>query len=225
VGAGRLKPAAPAWLGPAALGGAGLMRLLGATWRIERVGTDARAGRLPEGGACIYALWHARLLPLTFAHRGQGVAALISRHRDGELIARLVERLGYVTARGSSTRGGGEGAREMLTYAASGHSLTVTPDGPRGPAEVVKPGLVYLASRSGLPVLPVSASARRTWRLRSWDGFRVPQPFARLVVGYGEPIRVPAGLDGEALEPWRRRIEEALVKITAETVRRAGEVA
>jgi lysophospholipid acyltransferase (LPLAT)-like uncharacterized protein len=175
-----------------------------------------------KGERCIFALWHARLLPLTYTHRGLGVAALISRHRDGELIARLIERLGYVTARGSSTRGGGEGAREMLTFAERGHSLTVTPDGPRGPAETVKMGLVYLASRSGLPVVPVSASATREWRLHSWDGFRIPQPFSRLVVAYGEPITVPAELDGEALEPWRERIERGLKAITARTDQLAG---
>ena len=225
MGAGGLKASAPAWLGPAALGGAGLLRLLGATWRVERVGVDPGGAWRSSGGPCIFALWHARLLPLIFTHRGRGVAALISRHRDGELIARLVERLGYVTARGSSTRGGGEGARELLDHAAAGHSMAVTPDGPRGPAEIVKAGLPYLASRSGLPVIPVSASAASTWRLRSWEGFRIPQPFARLVVGYGDPIPVPPGLDGEALEPWRRRIEEALVKITGDTARRAGEAA
>lgn len=225
MGAGGLSHSSPAWLGPAALGGTGVLRLLGATWRIERVDMEERDAELANGGRCIFALWHARLLPLIFTHRGRGAAVLISRHRDGELIARLVEQLGYVTARGSSTRGGGEGAREMLRYAERGHLLAVTPDGPRGPAEVVKAGLPYLASRSGLPVIPVAAAARHAWRLRSWDGFRIPRPFTRLVVGYGEPIRVPPGLEGEALEPWRRRIEEALSRTTAEIARRAGESA
>jgi lysophospholipid acyltransferase (LPLAT)-like uncharacterized protein len=204
------------------MGGAGLLQVLGRTWRVERVDTKERDARLANGERCIFALWHARLLPLVFTHRGLGAAVLISRHRDGELIARLVERLGYVTARGSSTRGGGDGAREMLSFAERGHLLGVTPDGPRGPAEVVKIGLVYLASRSGLPVIPVAASASRAWRLRSWDGFRIPQPFSRLVVAYGEPIEVPADLDGEALEPWRERIERGLAAITARTDQLAG---
>jgi lysophospholipid acyltransferase (LPLAT)-like uncharacterized protein len=181
-----------------------------------------RYARVAKGEACIFALWHSRILPLTFTHRGLGVAVLISRHRDGELIARMVEHLGYVTARGSSTRGGGEGAREMLTFAERGRALAVTPDGPRGPKEVVKIGLVYLASRSGLPVIPVGASASREWRLRSWDGFRIPQPFSRLVVAYGESIEVPPELEGEALEPWRERIERGVAAITARTDQLAG---
>lgn len=215
----------PRWIGVAALAGAWVLRLLGATWRIERVGLDAVEARLSGGERFIFALWHARLLPLIFTHRGRSAAVLISRHRDGELIARLVERLGYVAARGSSTRGGEEGARAMLRLAEEGHLLGVTPDGPRGPAEVVKPGLIYLASRTGFPVVPVAAAASPARRLSSWDGFRVPWPFARVVIGYGAPISVPARLDDAQIETWRARVEGALHDLTADLARRVGETA
>jgi lysophospholipid acyltransferase (LPLAT)-like uncharacterized protein len=205
-----------AWLGVA------LIQLLARSWRLDRSGLDPDDARLDRGERCIFAFWHARLLPLVFTHRGRGVALLISRHRDGELITRIIERLGYVTARGSSTRGGEEGLREMLDWAGRGHLLGITPDGPRGPAERLKPGLLYLASRSGLPILPVASASDRYWKLRSWDGFRIPQPFARVAAAYGEPILVPAGLDREALALWVPQVEAAITRLTAEVERRVS---
>lgn len=203
--------------------GAALLRALGATWRIEWRGVDECHRRIASGERCIFALWHARLLPLAFTHRGRGIVVLVSRHRDGEIIARIVERLGFVTARGSSTRGGEEGVREMLELARARRLLGITPDGPRGPAERVKPGLVYLASRTGLPVVPVAAGFRSAWVFRSWDRFRVPWPFARVVVAYGEPIALPPALDPNAAEAWRARLEREIADLTRETRRSAGE--
>jgi hypothetical protein len=178
--------------------------------------------RLDGGERCIFAFWHARLLPLVFTHRRRAIAVLISRHRDGELIARIIERLGYVTGRGSSTRGGEEGIRDMLRHAEDGRMLALTPDGPRGPAERVKPGLVYLASRTGYPVLPIAAAASREWVFDSWDRFRVPHPFARVVVAYGPPITVPPRLADDEIEAWRVRIEGAIRDLTGEVDRRAA---
>jgi len=215
----------PWWLGPAALLGAWLVRVLGASWRIERVNMAERDRRVRAGERYVFAFWHSRMLPLVFTHRGSGAAVLISQHRDGELIARIIERLGFTTARGSSTRGGEEGLREMLRVAESGRAIAITPDGPRGPAEQVKPGLVYLASRTGFPVLPVASAASRAWRFRSWDRFRFPWPFARVVVGYGAPIAVPRSLDADDLEVWRMRIQEAIADLTRDLARRAGEPA
>lgn len=183
---------------------------------------DAGDARLASGERCIFALWHSRLLPLTYTHRRRQVAFLISQHRDGELIARLIQRLGYVTARGSSTRGGGAGTREMIRYAERGHLLGITPDGPRGPAEVVKPGIVYLASRTGYPVLPVGALATPSWRLKSWDRFLIPQPFARVIAGYGPPIEVPMGLEESEIGAWQKRIEAALRDLDGELERHAS---
>ena len=165
------------------------------------------------------------MLPLTVTHRGRGAAVLVSQSRDGELIARTIERLGFVTARGSSTRGGGEGALEMLEWARGPRLLGITPDGPRGPAERVKPGLAWLASRTGRPVVPVATAANRAWMLSSWDGFRIPFPFARVHIGYGEPLIVPPDLDERGAETWRASLERALQRITQDVARRAGEAA
>jgi lysophospholipid acyltransferase (LPLAT)-like uncharacterized protein len=161
------------------------------------------------------------MLPLVLTHRGRGVAVLVSRHRDGELIARIIEHLGFVSARGSSTRGGEEGVREMLQWAERGHLLAVTPDGPRGPAERVKPGLAWLAAHTGWPVVPVASAARPVWMLRSWDRFRVPRPFARVVVAYGAPLHVAPASTREELDVARRRIEDALGALTREVDARA----
>jgi hypothetical protein len=213
----------PWWLEPAAMAGALLVRALGATWRVDASGLATFDAAIAQGRRCIFALWHAQLLPLVWTHRGRGGVVLVSRHRDGELIARIIERLGFVTSRGSSTRGGEEGVMDMLRRAGEGRLLAITPDGPRGPAETLKPGLVYLASRSGLPIVPVAAASRSCWTLRSWDRFRVPRPFTRVVVAYGNPIPVPPGLEGDSLEPWRARVQEALEAHTAAVRARAGE--
>jgi lysophospholipid acyltransferase (LPLAT)-like uncharacterized protein len=212
----------PWWVSIAAPVAAGLLVALGATWRIVRLRLHERDALLDRGERCIFALWHAHLLPLAFTHRRRSVALLISQHRDGELIARIIARLGYLTGRGSSTRGGEEGIREMLGHAEEGRLLGLTPDGPRGPARRVKPGIVYLASRTGFPVLPVAAAAKGEWVLDSWDRFRIPFPFTTVVVAYGAPIPVPARLSDEEVEVWRVRIEEGLRALTAEVERVAS---
>lgn len=212
----------PWWLSPAADLSAALVLSLGTTWRVARTRVHEQEARLARGERCIFALWHSRLLPLTFTHRRRSIAVLISRHRDGELIARIIHRLGFRSARGSSTRGGEEGIREMLRHAEQGRLLAITPDGPRGPAERVKPGLVYLASRTGFPVLPVAAAASSEWTLASWDRFRVPRPFARVVVAYGAPIAVPPRVGEDEIEAWRVRIEGAIREATAEADRIAA---
>lgn len=213
----------PWWFRPAAIAGGWLLRLLGATWRIEWIGIPGREVRPAGGGRCIYAFWHARLLPLCFTHRDRDIVVLVSRHRDGELIARIVERLGFRPARGSSTRGGDEAVREMLRLAEGGQLLAISPDGPRGPACVVKPGLAYLASRTGFPVIPVAAAGAGGWRLRSWDRFMVPAPFTRLKVAHGAAQTVPSGLTEEELETWRFRLQEAIEEITREVDRRVAD--
>jgi len=209
----------------AAAAGAGALRALGASWRIRRTNTAAVDGWLAGGGRCIYALWHNRMLPCIYSYRDLGVAALVSRSRDGELITGVIERLGYVAARGSSSRGGQEGFQDLVRFAAAGRALPITPDGPRGPKEVLKPGLVRLASLTGLKVVPVASGCRDAWVLRSWDGFRVPRPFARVLIAYGEPLEVPRELDEAAEEAWRARLEAALRDCTARLAREAGEEA
>lgn len=206
---------------PPALGAplaAGTARALAATWRWRRVGDDGEVRPvrppLPLERA-VHALWHEHLLPLTMAHRGQGAVALVSEHRDGEILTRVLDGLDVEAARGSSTRGGEEGLREMVRAGREGRPLAFTPDGPRGPARHCKPGVVRAAAETGLPVVPLGAAASRFRRLESWDRFLIPAPTAEVFVSRGEPMAVPeeaAESDGggDLLRRWTRRVERAL---------------
>ena len=206
----------PWWMPMASRFAALLLTVLAGTWRIRYAARDAELhARVFTGRRCIFAFWHARLLPLVFTHRRRGIAVLTSRHRDGEWISQVLEVLGFVTARGSSTRGGEAAVLAMLDHAASGRHLGITPDGPRGPARRVKPGLLYLAGQTGLPIVPLASASCPVWVLKSWDRFRIPKPFARVEIAYGEPILVPADLDEAATLQWCARLESAIDEVTA----------
>ncbi len=172
------------------------------------------AGLWATGTPVIYVVWHARLLVLPYLYRDRGFRVLISRSRDGEMIARLVRRFGFVVVRGSSSRGGAEGLRALARALREGHSVVVVPDGPRGPSETVKPGVVALARLTAAPVVPMALGASSEWRARSWDGFRVPKPFARCVVRFGDPVRVARPPGRRADEGPRKEIEAALLEVT-----------
>ena len=185
------------------------VRLLGLTLSIRR---DERAveplwqARAPV----IYAVWHGQilLLPLLYGRRAVGVLA--SRSRDGELVTRYIGQFGIEAVRGSSSRGGAAALRHLARWLEEGREVVVVPDGPRGPAEVVKPGIVGLARLSGAAIVPVAVGASSEWRLGSWDGFRIPRPFARCVARFGEPIRVARVIDRRAEEAAREEVEAAL---------------
>lgn len=172
--------------------GKGLIGALAPTWRI-RVLNEAHLRELRASGKpFIFALWHGHLLPLLWHHRGSGVAILISEHRDGELIARAAQWLGYRLIRGSTTRGAERALLSLVRELNGGRQVAITPDGPRGPARTFAPGALIAAQRSGAPILPVAAAADRAWRLKSWDRFVIPKPFACVTVAYGTPTTVDA---------------------------------
>jgi hypothetical protein len=214
----------PWWLPAAGAAGSATLHLLGRSWRIDPQDDPDYLAAEARGERFVYCFWHARLLPLAFTHRGEGIAVLVSRHRDGEVITRIIEGLGFVTGRGSSTRGGEAGLREMLLWAERGRHLAVTPDGPRGPAEVLKEGVVYLAARLERRVVPIATASAEAWVGRSWDGFRVPRPFARVAIAHGAPLTMPAAADTAALASARTEVERALRDLTARTRARVAEV-
>lgn len=189
------------------LGGA-LIRLLASTWRY-RVRNGEQLTKLREGNApFIFSIWHGQLLPLLWHHRNQGVSILVSEHKDGELIARFAESVGYGTVRGSSTRGAAGALLGLVRALGEGKEVGITPDGPRGPACSYAPGAAVAASKAGALILPLAAHADRAWRLNSWDRFMIPQPFARVTVAYGEPVRLPE--DARAAAAQTRRLESAM---------------
>jgi lysophospholipid acyltransferase (LPLAT)-like uncharacterized protein len=185
---------------------AGLIRLLRATIRLVHHG-DAEMRRMERAGErFLIAFWHRHILLMPYCYRGSRITVLVSRHRDGELIARTVAHFGIHSSRGSSTRGGIAGARELLRRLREGYDLAVTPDGPKGPVGVVKPGVVQVAAVARVPIQPVALAASRCRRLKSWDRFLIPLPFARAHLVYGEPMWVEReeDLDAAALELGRR---------------------
>ncbi len=137
-------------------------------------------------------LWHGQLLPLLYHHRDEGVVVMISEHADGEIIARIAENLGFGTVRGSTSRGAARALLGAARAVTEGHDLAVTPDGPRGPARSIAPGSAVVAQRTGAPVIGVGVSAPRAWRLRSWDSFLIPKPFATVHIAYSDETRVLA---------------------------------
>jgi lysophospholipid acyltransferase (LPLAT)-like uncharacterized protein len=169
-----------------------LVRLLAWTWRI-RVTHDAAIRRLrAEKTPVIFLLWHGQLLPLLYHHRNEGVAVLISEHGDGEIIARIAHAFGYETVRGSTSRGAARALLGLTRTLREGRDLAITPDGPRGPAKSFAPGALVVAQRAGAPMIGVAASASSGWRLRSWDSFLIPRPFARVHIAYSEVAVVEA---------------------------------
>jgi hypothetical protein len=192
--------------------GTALLRALALTWRVrfvnERIVRELRDRQEPF----IYVLWHGELLPLLWTHRNRDVAVIISEHRDGEIIARVARAIGFRLVRGSTSRGA---ARALLTASReleSGFDLAVTVDGPRGPAHIVAPGALVISQRTGAPMVPTAAASSRSWRLRSWDRFMIPKPFARVTVAYGDPIHIRADTPRSATQETdnvRARIEQA----------------
>lgn len=202
-----MKESARYWL--AGVAGTALLNTLLATVRVRIRDPEPRIG-----GPVIYTLWHGRLLPLTYLHRNQHITTLISRSADGEYIARVVERWGYDVARGSSSRGGSEALRELVKAGRSGSSLAITPDGPRGPRQKLKRGVLTAAQLTGLPLVPMSAGCARAWWPEGWDRFLVPKPFATLHVRYGAPLYVPRDADEATLSVLERQAEAALNDLT-----------
>ncbi len=194
--------------------GAMLIRLLGATLKYKEIGEPGtHADENPE--TRVYCMWHRSLLCVAHYFRKRKIAILISPSFDGELIARTIQRVGYATVRGSSSRGGAAALLGMqraldaedgtrCNYAA------LTCDGPRGPIYRAKPGGVKLAQQVGGGVGIFYAAPMRAWELHSWDRFLIPKPFSTVVVGWQMPVPVSPAIDSESLEATRQEIENAL---------------
>src|SRR3954468_11463417 len=176
----------------ALLAGSAFLRLLGASWRFRVVNGDHVHTLRNTGRPFIFSLWHGHLLPLLWYHRDEGVMVLISEHRDGEVVARAAESLGYGLIRGSSTRGADRALISLVRELEAGHEVAITPDGPRGPALKFAPGALVAAQRTDTFILPVAISAKTYWQLNSWDRFMIPKPFAQVTVAYGSPTKVKA---------------------------------
>ena len=195
----------------AGLLGHGLVRGLFATVRFRLEGEEGVLRLRQQGTPVIFVLWHGQLLPLVHRHRDTGAVVLVSEHTDGEYITRVIERCGFGTVRGSSTRGGIRGLKGLIRAARASHDVALTADGPRGPARSFKPGALLAAQATGLPVVPVAVGASSAWHFNSWDRFMVPRPLSILRIAYGEPRRIERGREREVIA---RDLERELNELT-----------
>ena len=198
----------------AAFFGAGLIRLLGRTWRIRVIDDDYLTAARKISPVVIFASWHGRMLALSYSHRKQLIHVLASEHRDGELMGQTIRFLGFGHVRGSSTRGGARAIRSLMEKLHNGYDLGIVVDGPKGPRYVFKPGPLQIAKLSGCAIVPITGSARRQWTTSSWDSFRIPKPFTKVLIRYGEPVAVAPEASPELLEEKRLQVEGILRGVT-----------
>ncbi len=197
--------------------GTWVLYALGSTWRVQVHGRQALLDRAPDASRVVLTLWHGQMLPLLWAHR-QPTGVIISEHKDGEIIARIVEAFGFFGVRGSSSRGGTRALLEAVQVLQRGADMAITPDGPRGPRYRFAPGALVLAHRAGAPVVSLVAHVNRKWQLRSWDGFEIPKPFARVTIEYGEPVMLSdpdVRAAAARTEEFAQRMREALARVEA----------
>jgi lysophospholipid acyltransferase (LPLAT)-like uncharacterized protein len=196
------------------------LKLLALTVRCRINGN--RGPSLLPNEPLIFALWHNRLALCMKLYRSYGrpespdnhLAALISASKDGALLAALLENHRVQPVRGSSSRRGAQALLELTSWAAKGYDIAVTPDGPRGPCYVMQPGVITLAQITGLPILPCSYRLNWKIRLRSWDRFQIPLPFARCDVFLGELIHIPRELTEDERTRLREKVHDSLMAIT-----------
>ena len=196
-----------------------LVAMLGATLRWRVRGLDHLDRLRRDGTPPVMAFWHGRILAATYYFRRRGIMVITSENFDGEWIARIIERFGYGTARGSTSRSGRRALLQLKRAVAAGRPAGFTVDGPRGPAEQAQPGAVWLAGATGSPLLPFHLEAARSWTAGSWDRTQVPKPFSRVALVVGAPIEVPRDPAPDALEAKRLELERTLQRLGGEAVR------
>ena len=177
------------------------------SYRYRALALKIEPDRLRVGERYLYAFWHEDLIIPAYRYGYTRAHVLISTHADGELIAVVCRWLGLRLVRGSNTRDAVKAVRTMIRRQDA--HLVVTPDGPRGPRRTVQPGLVYLAAKTGLPIIALGFAYSRAWRARSWDRLAVPLPWSSVVCVQAEPIHVPEDVRKEQLETYRLRVADA----------------
>jgi lysophospholipid acyltransferase (LPLAT)-like uncharacterized protein len=173
----------------------------------------------------IYSFWHRAVFPATWMWRKQSIAVMVSRSFDGEYIARIIEKFGFVTVRGSSSRGGAEALLGMREELEKGQAVAFTIDGPRGPKYVAKPGPVRLSRATGFPMAAFYLALSDRWVLKTWDDFMIPKPFSKVLVRASSKIRVPTEADDAQMSDFQWQLQAALERVTKfaeENVARVG---
>lgn len=197
-----------------------LVRILAATYRFRYFGLEniEKAKSLSRAGNYLLAIWHQNLLQGILAQIGQRHVVIVSKSKDAEAVAFACQKMGHDVARGSSRsktgvdKGGQAAMEEMILILKTGIPGAVTVDGPKGPAKKVKPGILKMAKEANIAIVPYAPIATKYWEFNSWDKFRLPKPFSRINVYYGEPILLGTDSDKESLEKDKTTVELGINK-------------
>ncbi len=198
-----------------------LLRLLSLTLRLDRENlrdlADPYRGNIQGEGPIIYVFWHNRILAATAFFQRRGIVVMTSQSKDGDIIARVIQKFGFGATRGSATRGSVQALKGLARCVRDGHDAAFTIDGPKGPRYEAKPGAVMLARLSGAPIQPIDICAASYWTIKSWDRFRIPKPFSRGKIFYGKPILVPRDADETELAARNAELQSELDRLRAES--------
>jgi lysophospholipid acyltransferase (LPLAT)-like uncharacterized protein len=192
-----------------------LIAVLGSTLRWRLDGLEHFDGIVRSGHQPIMAFWHGRILPATYYFRRRGIVVITSENFDGEWIAGIIERFGYGTARGSTSRGAVKALVQLKRDMAEGKPAAFTLDGPRGPAKVAQAGAIWLAKATGNPIVPFHIEADRYWTANSWDRTQIPKPWSNVAIAVGEPLEISGEADDAAIEAGRQDLEARLGRLEA----------
>lgn len=187
-----------------------IMRVIGATIRFEVEGWENYESVIASGKLPVWPFWHDRIFLSTIYFRNRGIVVITSKSKDGEYIARFIQRFGFGAIRGSSSRGGAKALVEMKRAMATGKEIAFTVDGPRGPRYEAKPGPIYLAKLTGNPILPFLMESRNCWTLKTWDRLQIPKPFSRAKLIIAKPFDVDPNSDEAAVEEKVAEMQRAL---------------
>ncbi|MCE5335063.1 MAG: lysophospholipid acyltransferase family protein [Desulfobacteraceae bacterium] len=199
-----------------------LLRVLHRTCKFTIIGEENLREAQKTGGPVIAAFWHSSFPGVLYYFRDRGYLTITSRSRDGELAARLVNRLGYTAFRGSPGKGGAIALKQLISAFRGSAGGGFPADGSQGPVQVVQKGLIVLGMYTGSPIFAVSVAADRCWRFRSWDRTILAKPFANVVLAVSPSIRVERGASSEMVENYRVRVQEYLDVVTDLAARAAG---
>ncbi|PJZ50448.1 lysophospholipid acyltransferase family protein [Leptospira saintgironsiae] len=202
-----------------------LQRIIGLTSRKVELGKEHFNSLYPLKKPFILCVWHTNVLYSPYLNKNRKLAVLISESKDGDFITGVVHRFGNGSIRGSSSKGGSKALKAMIVHLRKNLPAAFTPDGPRGPAWIVQPGVIAAAQVSQVPILPFHYECTKQWIAeKSWDKHRIPKPFTTFVISYGEPIMIPRDLDEAGFERERLKVEKAMLENKSRAEQKAEEL-
>lgn len=184
---------------------------------------DSNPYHVAKGRTYIYSVWHDSMVVPVFAGKQPATMALVGQHNDGSYVANILKSAGIPSVRGSSSKGGATALRRLIEDTKD-HHIVLTPDGPRGPRRELKPGLTYLAAKTGKPLVPTAFAASRSWKIKgSWTDQMIPSPFAKVVVLTGTPIEVPKKASRDQLDEYTAKLQTAMDELNERAENRVAE--